>query len=116
MGSYSESLSLEMAIVRQLAILEDEKEIGVRIVEDFDLFDRNVGIVLETTLKFSCHLFLAIEALNVMRKWVIAFGSRDVSAIISCQGLTLAELRVEFSNNGLEATCCLLPTNLTMVE
>ena len=116
MGSYSESISLELAIVRQLVILEDEKEIGIRIVEDFRSFASNVGIVLETTLKFSCHLFLAIEALNVMRKWVDAFGSRDVSAIISCQGSTLAELWVEFSKNGLEATCCLLPTNLTMVE
>ena len=77
-------------------ILEDEKAIGIRRVEDFDSFVGNVGIVLETTLRASCRLVLAIDALNVMRKWVDAFGSRDVSALISCQGSTLAELRIKF--------------------
>ena len=104
-----------MAIKYRLEILKEEYDKGLRKVEDFNLVVGDVGLVLETTLKYSCHLSLAIEALNVMHTWVDDFGSRDVSAIISCQGMALAELSIKFFRKGLNATCCLLPMNLTMI-
>lgn len=115
-GRDIETASLRSAIARQSKILEDQRAIGIRRVEDFNLVVGNVGLVLETTLIGSCDLFLAIEALNVMNLWVDIFGSRDVSTIISCQGSTLAEIRIVFFKKGLEATCCLLPMNLTMIR
>ena len=114
-GTSSETTSLIEAIGKQLEVLEEEKEKGIRRAEDSNLVVGNVGLVLETTLRKSCHIFLAIEALNVMRMWVLVFGSRDVSAIISSEGSTLAQLEVEFLKQGLEPTCCLLPTNLTII-
>lgn len=115
-GSDSETASLVVVIKNQLKILEEQYESGSRRVKDFDLFVGDVGLVLETTLEESCHISLAIEATKVLHKWVDIFGSRDVSTVISCYGITLADLRIEFLKKGLGATCCLLPMNLTMIS
>ena len=102
-GTDSDTASLEEAIRRQLELLEEDKKEGRRLVFDFNLVVNEVDLVLETTLKFSLRLLLAIAALNMLRIWVDAFGSRDISAIISCKEITLAELKVKFLE-GLEAT------------
>ena len=116
MGTDDETASLVEAIGKQLKLLEKQEEEGRRRVQDFDLVVNEVGLVLETTLRASLRISLAIEALNILNMWVDVFGgSRDVSAIISCEGTTLAELKVEFLND-LEAMCCSLPTNLTTIR
>ncbi len=91
-------------------MLQEQKEKGSQRAEDFNLIVVNVGLVLDTILSSSLYIQLAIEALEIMHMWVDIFGSRDVSAIISCEGTTLAELRVEFLKKGFEAASCL---NLT---
>ena len=95
-GTNSETASLVEAIRKQLELLKEQKEHGRERVRDFDLVVNEVSLVLETTLELSTRISLAIEALNILNMWVDIFGSRDVSAIISCAGTTLAELRVEF--------------------
>ena len=115
-GSDSETVSLGVAIRNKLNFLEEQYDSGSRRIEDFNLVVGDVGLVLETTLKDSCRLSLAIEALKVLHTWVDVFGSRDVSTAISCHGITLAGLRIEFLKKGLEATCCLLPINLTTIR
>ena len=72
--------------------------------------------MLETTLIGSLRISLAIGAVNILDVWVDVFGgSRDISAIISCEEIMLAELKVKFSQ-GLEATCCSLPMNITTMR
>lgn len=95
-GTDSETASLVEAIGKQLEFLKEEKEGGRQRVQDFDLVVNEVSLVLETTLRASLRISLAIEALNILNMWVGLFGSRDVSAIISCVRTTLAELRVDF--------------------
>ena len=115
-GTEIETASLNQAIRRQLKILEKGEEKGRRRVEDFNLVVNGVGLVLETTLIGSLRISLAIGAVNILDIWVDVFGgSRDISATISCEEIMLAELRVEFLN-GLEATCCSLPMNITTMR
>ncbi len=101
------------AIRKQEELLKEEKKGGLRRAQDFNRVIADVGLVLETTLEYSLHISLAIESLAIMYLWVDVYGSRDVSAIVSCEGITLAELRIEFLEKGLELTGCPLPLNLT---
>ena len=112
-GSDSETASVIEAIRKQEEILKDQATKGSKRARDFYLVVAEVGLVLETALKNSLYISLAIESLAIMYLWVDAYGTRDISAIISCQGTTLAELRIVFLEKGLESSGCLLPVNLT---
>ena len=103
---------MKEAIRKQEEILKKQVTKGKK-ARDFNLVVAEVGLVLETTLEESLYMSLAIESLAIMYLWVDAYGTRDISAIISCEGTTLAELRIEFLEEGLKTTGCLLPLNLT---
>ena len=115
-GTDSETASVVKAIREQGELLKEQKAQGLRRAKDFNLVVADVGLVLETTLEQSLYISLVIESLEIMQLWVDVFGSRDVSAIIRCQRTTLGELKIEFLKQGLEATSCLLPLNLTMIK
>ena len=112
-GTDTETASVVQAIRQQGELLKEQQSHGVERATDFDRLVGNVFLVLDTTLIDSLYISLAIESLEILHLWVDAYGSRDISAIISCEGTTVAELRLGFLNQGLETMGCLFPLNLT---
>ena len=112
-GTDKETASAKVAIWKQGEILEEQEKQGLRRAKDFKLVVADIGLALETTLRQSLDISLAIESMDVLYMWVQLYGSRDISAIISCEGTWLAKLEIVFLNKGLETTGCLLPLNLT---
>ena len=110
-GTDTETAHVVQAIRQQGHLLEEQQSHGIERATDFDMLVADVNLVLNTTSKDSLYISLAIESLEILHLWVDVFGSRDISAIISCERTTVAKLRIEFMSQGPDTTGCLLPLN-----
>ena len=115
-GTAKETAAAKVAIYKLGELLEDQEEQGVRRAGASKRVVADVGLALETTLRESLDISLAIESMDVLYVWMNLYGSRDISAIISLEGTILARIWIVFLNKGLETTGCLLPLNLTSSE
>ena len=112
-GTDTETAHVVQAIRQQGHLLEEQQSHGIERATDFNMLVTDVILVLDTTLKDSLYISLAIESLEILHLWVEVYGSRDISAIISCEGTTVAKLKIRFINQGPDTTACLLPLNQT---
>ena len=112
-GTAKETAFAKVAIYKLGELLEDQEEQGVRKASDSKQVVADIGLALETTLRQSLDISLAIESMDVLYVWMDLYGSRDISAIISCEGTILAKLWIVFLKKELETTGCLLPLNPT---
>ena len=112
-GTDTETAHVLQAIRQQGHLLEEQQSHGIERATDFDMLVTDVILALDTRLKNSLYISLAIESLEILHLWVKVYGSRDISTIISCEGGAVALLEIKFMNQGPDTTGCLLPLNQT---
>lgn len=105
LGSATESYHVLLAISDRVAALRAQPEAST--------VDRFVIIVVDSLLAMrpqeDLSLELAIGALMLLDSLVLWNLARDVRAVIACNGVVYAKMRIDFLNDGLGAGNASLP-------